>query len=177
MIKLESSEFVLKSNPILDTTHGHHCFCVSLTGFRGDGKGCTGNYARGQSSIGVVNIIWQIFASLLTGCVWMPYKRIWVFFLLWMQVRIQGLTGNIQFDHYGRRINYTMDVFELKSNGPRKVGCPHRNNNKLHFESVRLTPSEKYQMQLPFPFHSILVIYCQAVVLKSNVKCEKIIYS
>uniref|UniRef100_A0A668UEC6 Glutamate receptor n=1 Tax=Oreochromis aureus TaxID=47969 RepID=A0A668UEC6_OREAU len=41
------------------------------------------------------------------------------------QVRIQGLTGNIQFDHYGRRVNYTMDVFELKSNGPRKVNVPH----------------------------------------------------
>ncbi|XP_062329495.1 glutamate receptor 4a [Osmerus eperlanus] len=38
------------------------------------------------------------------------------------QVRIQGLTGNVQFDHYGRRVNYTMDVFELKSNGPRKIG-------------------------------------------------------
>ncbi|XP_029027542.1 glutamate receptor 4a isoform X2 [Betta splendens] len=38
------------------------------------------------------------------------------------QVRIQGLTGNIQFDHHGRRMNYTMDVFELKSNGPRKIG-------------------------------------------------------
>lgn len=38
-----------------------------------------------------------------------------------MQVHIQGLTGNVQFDHYGRRVNYTMDVFELKSNGPRKV--------------------------------------------------------
>lgn len=44
--------------------------------------------------------------------------------LQFMQVRIQGLTGNIQFDHYGRRVNYTMDVFELKSNGPRKVS-PH----------------------------------------------------
>ena len=38
-----------------------------------------------------------------------------------MKVRIQGMTGNIQFDHFGRRVNYTMDVFELKSNGPRKV--------------------------------------------------------
>ncbi|KAL4647058.1 glutamate receptor 4 isoform X3 [Arapaima gigas] len=38
------------------------------------------------------------------------------------QVRIQGLTGNVQFDHYGRRVNYTMDVFELKSNGPRRIG-------------------------------------------------------
>uniref|UniRef100_A0A8C5BGG8 Glutamate receptor n=1 Tax=Gadus morhua TaxID=8049 RepID=A0A8C5BGG8_GADMO len=37
------------------------------------------------------------------------------------QVRMQGLTGNVQFDHYGRRVNYTMDVFELKSNGPRRV--------------------------------------------------------
>lgn len=38
-----------------------------------------------------------------------------------MQVRLQGLTGNVQFDHYGRRVNYTMDVFELKNNGPRRV--------------------------------------------------------
>lgn len=39
----------------------------------------------------------------------------------WLQVRLQGLTGNVQFDHYGRRVNYTMDVFELKNNGPRRV--------------------------------------------------------
>ncbi|XP_054610603.1 glutamate receptor 4b isoform X4 [Dunckerocampus dactyliophorus] len=38
------------------------------------------------------------------------------------QVRLQGLTGNVQFDHYGRRVNYTMDVFELKNNGPRRIG-------------------------------------------------------
>ncbi|MGH0183175.1 UNVERIFIED_CONTAM: hypothetical protein FKN15_011576 [Acipenser sinensis] len=38
------------------------------------------------------------------------------------QVRIQGLTGNVQFDHYGRRVNYTMDVFELKNTGPRRIG-------------------------------------------------------
>uniref|UniRef100_A0A669ERK7 Glutamate receptor n=1 Tax=Oreochromis niloticus TaxID=8128 RepID=A0A669ERK7_ORENI len=44
------------------------------------------------------------------------------------QVRIQGLTGNIQFDHYGRRVNYTMDVFELKSNGPRKVNIGYWND-------------------------------------------------
>ncbi|KAI4793036.1 hypothetical protein KUCAC02_032963, partial [Chaenocephalus aceratus] len=38
------------------------------------------------------------------------------------KVRLQGLTGNVQFDHYGRRVNYTMDVFELKNNGPRRDG-------------------------------------------------------
>lgn len=41
--------------------------------------------------------------------------------LVCVQVRLQGLTGNVQFDHYGRRVNYTMDVFELKNNGPRRV--------------------------------------------------------
>lgn len=48
-------------------------------------------------------------------------KWVCVCFLFPSQVRIQGLTGNVQFDHYGRRVNYTMDVFELKSTGPRKV--------------------------------------------------------
>lgn len=63
----------------------------------------------------------------LHGCVIMPlipYLLLLfsvISFSTWMQVHIQGLTGNVQFDHYGRRINYTMDVFELKSNGPRKV--------------------------------------------------------
>ncbi|XP_053363167.1 glutamate receptor 4a isoform X2 [Clarias gariepinus] len=38
------------------------------------------------------------------------------------QVRIQGLTGNIQFDQNGRRVNYTMDVFEMTSSGPQKIG-------------------------------------------------------
>lgn len=55
-----------------------------------------------------------------------------------VKVRIQGLTGNIQFDHYGRRVNYTMDVFELKSNGPRKV------RHKTHFRPFRRTQANIY---------------------------------
>lgn len=31
------------------------------------------------------------------------------------------MTGNIQFDNYGRRTNYTIDVYEMKTGGPRKV--------------------------------------------------------
>uniref|UniRef100_A0A8C2IBN3 Glutamate receptor n=1 Tax=Cyprinus carpio TaxID=7962 RepID=A0A8C2IBN3_CYPCA len=38
------------------------------------------------------------------------------------QVRVDGLTGNIQFDQYGKRVNYTVNVMELKSNGPVKIG-------------------------------------------------------
>ncbi|KAI4888987.1 hypothetical protein NFI96_031291 [Prochilodus magdalenae] len=37
-----------------------------------------------------------------------------------VQVRVEGLTGNIQFDQYGRRVNYTVNVMELKNNGPVK---------------------------------------------------------
>lgn len=31
------------------------------------------------------------------------------------------MTGNIQFDTYGRRTNYTIDVYEMKAAGSRKV--------------------------------------------------------
>lgn len=34
---------------------------------------------------------------------------------------MEGLTGNIQFDQHGKRVNYSVNVMELKSNGPVKV--------------------------------------------------------
>lgn len=37
------------------------------------------------------------------------------------QVQVQGMTGNIQFDTFGRRANYTINVYEMKSGGPRRV--------------------------------------------------------
>nr|XP_046255374.1 glutamate receptor 2-like isoform X2 [Scatophagus argus] len=38
------------------------------------------------------------------------------------QVRVDGLTGNIQFDQYGKRVNYSVTIMELKNNGPVKIG-------------------------------------------------------
>ncbi|XP_076878998.1 glutamate receptor 1a [Brachyhypopomus gauderio] len=38
------------------------------------------------------------------------------------QVRIEGLTGHIQFNEKGRRTNYTVSVMELKATGPKRVG-------------------------------------------------------
>lgn len=40
---------------------------------------------------------------------------------LLLQVQVQGMTGNIQFDSFGRRSNYTVDVYEMKPGGARKV--------------------------------------------------------
>uniref|UniRef100_A0A8C9WRB3 Glutamate ionotropic receptor AMPA type subunit 3 n=1 Tax=Scleropages formosus TaxID=113540 RepID=A0A8C9WRB3_SCLFO len=37
-------------------------------------------------------------------------------------VQVQGMTGNVQFDTFGRRSNYTIDVYEMKTSGPRKIG-------------------------------------------------------
>ncbi|KAI3373564.1 hypothetical protein L3Q82_022152 [Scortum barcoo] len=37
-------------------------------------------------------------------------------------VQVQGMTGNIQFDTFGRRSNYTIDVYEMKTGGPRRIG-------------------------------------------------------
>lgn len=47
-------------------------------------------------------------------CVCLSVCRSW-------QVQVHGMTGNIQFDNYGRRTNYTIDVYEMKTGGPRKV--------------------------------------------------------
>ncbi|XP_031752085.1 glutamate receptor 2 isoform X3 [Xenopus tropicalis] len=38
------------------------------------------------------------------------------------QVQVEGLSGNIKFDQNGKRVNYTINIMELKSNGPRKIG-------------------------------------------------------
>ncbi|NWT37366.1 GRIA2 protein, partial [Chroicocephalus maculipennis] len=37
------------------------------------------------------------------------------------QVQVEGLTGNIKFDQNGKRINFTINIMELKSTGPRKL--------------------------------------------------------
>uniref|UniRef100_A0A8C9TJ89 Glutamate receptor n=1 Tax=Scleropages formosus TaxID=113540 RepID=A0A8C9TJ89_SCLFO len=63
------------------------------------------------------------------------------------QVRLQGLTGNIQFDHYGRRVNYTMDVFELKSNGPRRIGYWNDADKLVLTQNEALLPNETSGME------------------------------
>lgn len=41
---------------------------------------------------------------------------------------MEGLSGNIQFDQHGKRVNYSVNVMELKSNGPVKVNAAHTCN-------------------------------------------------
>ncbi|XP_058239453.1 glutamate receptor 3a isoform X2 [Hemibagrus wyckioides] len=37
-------------------------------------------------------------------------------------VQVQGMTGNVQFDSFGRRTNFTIDVYEMKPSGAKKIG-------------------------------------------------------
>uniref|UniRef100_A0A671VV72 Glutamate receptor n=1 Tax=Sparus aurata TaxID=8175 RepID=A0A671VV72_SPAAU len=63
------------------------------------------------------------------------------------QVRLQGLTGNVQFDHYGRRVNYTMDVFELKNNGPRRIGYWNDKDKLVLIQDSPLLPNDTSGME------------------------------
>lgn len=38
-----------------------------------------------------------------------------------LQVRLEGLTGHIQFDERGHRTNYTLSIMEVTRKGHRKV--------------------------------------------------------
>lgn len=40
------------------------------------------------------------------------------------QVRLEGLSGRVQFDERGHRTNYTLNVMELSHTGARKVPPP-----------------------------------------------------
>lgn len=50
-----------------------------------------------------------------------------IFWVFLSQVRIDGLTGHIQFNEKGRRTNYTVSVMELKPTGPKKVSTEMSN--------------------------------------------------
>ncbi|KAM8800072.1 glutamate receptor 3 isoform 2-T3 [Eudromia elegans] len=54
-------------------------------------------------------------------------------------VQVQGMTGNIQFDTYGRRTNYTIDVYEVKASGSRKTG--YWNEYERFVPALDLLPS------------------------------------
>lgn len=56
------------------------------------------------------------------------------------------MTGNIQFDNYGRRTNYTIDVYEMKTGGPRKV----RETGGCHLSNVTYRPDQKNKNEKHF---------------------------
>ncbi|XP_048885029.1 glutamate receptor 1a isoform X3 [Brienomyrus brachyistius] len=63
------------------------------------------------------------------------------------QVRIDGLTGHIQFNEKGRRTNYTVSVMELKPAGPKKVGYWNEDEKFVSTATYMLGGNETYGLQ------------------------------
>uniref|UniRef100_A0A9J7Y909 Glutamate receptor n=1 Tax=Cyprinus carpio carpio TaxID=630221 RepID=A0A9J7Y909_CYPCA len=54
-------------------------------------------------------------------------------------VQVQGMTGNIQFDSFGRRLNYTIDVYEMKPGGARKIGYWNEHEKFVYIVEQQVT--------------------------------------
>ncbi|KAK5925379.1 hypothetical protein CgunFtcFv8_017905 [Champsocephalus gunnari] len=63
------------------------------------------------------------------------------------QVRIDGLTGHIQFNEKGRRTNYTVSVMELAPSGPKKVGYWNEDEKYVTTASFVRGSNETYGLQ------------------------------
>ncbi|XP_019727299.1 glutamate receptor 1-like isoform X1 [Hippocampus comes] len=63
------------------------------------------------------------------------------------QVRLEGLTGRVQFDERGRRANFTLTVMELSRTGPRKVGVWSEQRGYVKTARYKPTPEEFYGLQ------------------------------
>uniref|UniRef100_A0A3Q3WJ73 Glutamate receptor n=1 Tax=Mola mola TaxID=94237 RepID=A0A3Q3WJ73_MOLML len=58
------------------------------------------------------------------------------------QVRLEGLTGRVQFDEQGHRTNYTLTVMELSHKGPRKIGYWNERRGYVNTAVYRPVPEE-----------------------------------
>ncbi|XP_026184898.1 glutamate receptor 1-like isoform X2 [Mastacembelus armatus] len=63
------------------------------------------------------------------------------------QVRLQGLTGHVQFDERGHRTNYTLTVMELSHTGPRKIGYWNEKKGYVNTAVYRPVLEEFYGLQ------------------------------
>ncbi|TNN26616.1 Glutamate receptor 1 [Liparis tanakae] len=64
-----------------------------------------------------------------------------------LQVRIDGLTGHIQFNEKGRRTNFTVSVMELAPSGPKKVGYWNEDEKYVTTASFVRGSNETYGLQ------------------------------
>uniref|UniRef100_A0A4W6DCS7 Glutamate receptor n=1 Tax=Lates calcarifer TaxID=8187 RepID=A0A4W6DCS7_LATCA len=63
------------------------------------------------------------------------------------QVRLEGLTGHVQFDERGHRTNYTLSVMELSHTGPRKIGYWNEKRGYVNTAIYRPVVEEFYGLQ------------------------------
>ncbi|XP_038124135.1 glutamate receptor 1a isoform X2 [Cyprinodon tularosa] len=83
------------------------------------------------------------------------------------QVRIDGLTGHIQFNEKGRRTNYTVSVMELAPFGPKKVGYWNEDEKYVTTASLVRTSNESHGL-LNRTYIVTTILESPYVMLKKN---------
>ncbi|XP_061581801.1 glutamate receptor 1a isoform X3 [Cololabis saira] len=83
------------------------------------------------------------------------------------QVRIEGLTGHIQFNEKGRRTNYTVSVMELAPSGPKKVGYWNEEERYVTTASLMRGSNETYGL-LNRTYIVTTILESPYVMLKKN---------
>uniref|UniRef100_H3DRD1 Glutamate receptor n=1 Tax=Tetraodon nigroviridis TaxID=99883 RepID=H3DRD1_TETNG len=80
------------------------------------------------------------------------------------QVRIDGLTGHIQFNEKGRRTNYTVSIMELAPSGPKKVGYWNEEEKYVNTASFVRGSNDTYGLQnRTYIVTTILVSLCKLI--------------
>ncbi|XP_017275206.1 glutamate receptor 1a isoform X2 [Kryptolebias marmoratus] len=83
------------------------------------------------------------------------------------QVRIDGLTGHIQFNEKGRRTNYTVSVMELAPSGPKKVGYWNEEERYVTTASLMRASNDTYGL-LNRTYIVTTILESPYVMLKKN---------
>ncbi|XP_057677029.1 glutamate receptor 1-like isoform X2 [Corythoichthys intestinalis] len=83
------------------------------------------------------------------------------------QVRLDGLTGHVQFDERGHRTNFTLAVMELSRTGPRKVGV--WSERRGYVSTARYKPSlEEFHGLLNHTYIVTTILEAPYMMLKKN---------
>uniref|UniRef100_H3CQE7 Glutamate receptor, ionotropic, AMPA 1b n=1 Tax=Tetraodon nigroviridis TaxID=99883 RepID=H3CQE7_TETNG len=83
------------------------------------------------------------------------------------QVRLDGLTGRVQFDERGHRTNYTVTVMELSLRGPRKIG--YWNERRGYVNTAIYRPSmEEFQSIQNKTYIITTILEAPYMMLKKN---------
>uniref|UniRef100_A0A3B5L904 Glutamate receptor n=1 Tax=Xiphophorus couchianus TaxID=32473 RepID=A0A3B5L904_9TELE len=84
-----------------------------------------------------------------------------------LQVRLEGLTGHVEFNEQGHRTNYTLTVMELSHMGPRKIGFWNEKRGYVHTPISRL-PTEELVNLLNKTYIVTTILEAPYMMLKKN---------
>ncbi|KAK5611158.1 Glutamate receptor 1 [Crenichthys baileyi] len=83
------------------------------------------------------------------------------------QVRLEGLTGHVQFNERGHRTNYTLTVMELSHKGPRKIGYWNEKRGYVNTAIYRPLTEELFGL-LNKTYIVITILEAPYMMLKKN---------